>query len=111
LAFLTPLILFLIIGIAQAALWAHASAVAQAAADYGADVGSTYGAAAADGPDAARSFIAQSGGLNGATVVSTSTRVGDVDQVTIVVSGQVPSVVGALTVQATSTSTVEAVRP
>lgn len=110
-AFLTPLILLLIVGIAQAALWAHASAVAQAAADFGADVGSTYRASPDAGPLAARGFVAQSGGLNNAAAVSQQISIDGVAHVTITVTGEVPSVVGALTVRATSTSAVEAVRP
>lgn len=111
LAFLTPLILFLIIGIAQAALWAHATAVAQAAADFGADIGSTYGADPLAGEEAARQFVAQSGGLNNVVPGSSLSTVAGVDQVTVTIVGEVPSVVGSLTVRAASTSAVEVIRP
>lgn len=111
LAFLTPLILFLIIGIAQGALWAHATAVAQAAADHGADVGSTYDAPADSGKVAAEAFALQAGGLNNPVAAPTTVTIGGIEQVTITVTGEVPSLVGPLSVQATSTSPREVVRP
>lgn len=110
-AFLTPLLLLLIIGIAQAALWAHATAVAQAAADFGADIGATYRADQTAGDEAAKQFIAQSGGLNNAVAKSDFSTIGGVEQLTVVVSGNVPSVVGSLSVRASSTAPLEIIRP
>lgn len=99
------------IGIAQAALWAHATAVAQAAADFGADVGATYRADSTSGEEAARQFVAQSGGLNQPVVQSHRSTIGGVEQLTISIVGEVPSVVGSLKVEATSTAVLEVVRP
>lgn len=106
LAFLAPLLLFVIVGIAQAALWAHANSAAQAAADFGAEVASAYDATPRQGQDAAAEFLDQIGNVNNINV-EPITFSADGTRLTIVVTGDVPGVVGSLSVRAVSTAVVE----
>lgn len=59
-----PLVLLVLLGVAQAALWAHANSVVQAAAAHGAEIAGSYGATAADGEEAAATFVETAGNID-----------------------------------------------
>jgi Flp pilus assembly protein TadG len=59
---LTPVVLFLVLVIVQAALWYHAVQLADNAAADGASTAARHGAASADGAAAIADFVSDSGG-------------------------------------------------
>lgn len=103
----TPLLLLLIMGVIQFALWQHATHVAGAVAQQGLAVGRLQGETAAAGQSEAQSVLDQLG--SGVLVDSniTATRTGTTT--TVVVTGHAESVVGlfSLPVKATATGPTE----
>jgi len=109
LAILFPIILVVVLAIFQAALWAHAGAIAQAAADHGAEVAASFGADGAAGESAALDLAAKAGTI-GDVVAQTSDDPGS-EFVTVQVSGTYPSLFGRLEVHASATTVRERVVP
>ena len=103
----TPLLLLLIMGVIQFALWEHATHVAGAVAQQGLAVGRLQGETAAAGQSEAQSVLEQLG--SGVLVDSniTATRTGTTT--TVVVTGHAESVVGlfSLPVKATASGPTE----
>lgn len=103
----TPLLLLLIMGVIQFALWQHATHVAGAVAQQGLAVGRLQGETAAAGQSEAQSVLDQLG--SGVLIDSniTATRTGTTT--TVVVTGHAESVVGlfSLPVKATATGPTE----
>ena len=97
-----PIVLAIVIGIVQAALWAHANSVAQAAADYGAEIAAAYESDAAAGEEAALVFLSQAPAIKDGS--ATAAIDGATDQVTVSVSASFPSVFGLLGVEASATT-------
>ena len=98
----TPLLLLLILGVIQFALWEHATNLAEAAAQQGLSVARLQGETAQAGTAETRSVLAQlAGGVLVGPQVS-ATRTGATT--TVVVSGHAESVVGifSLPVRATA---------
>ncbi len=91
----TPLLLLLIMGVIQFALWQHAEHVAEAAAQQALSVGRLQGETAAAGQAEAETVLAQlgSGVLVGPVVHATR----GATVTTVVVSGHAESVVGLFT--------------
>lgn len=101
-ALLFPILLAIVIGIVQTALWAHATSVAQAAADYGAEIAAAYDSDAPAGEQAALTFLSQASAVrNGSASAAIDTAT---DQVTVTVNAQYPSVFGLLGIEATATT-------
>lgn len=90
------------LGIVQAALWAHAGAVAQAAADHGVEVAALLGSDDAAGIDAARDFVRNAGTLHDVVVTADNADGGQL--VEMRVRGSYPTVFGSLSVTATATT-------
>ena len=103
----TPLLLLLIMGVIQFALWQHAEHIASAVAQQGVAVGRLQGETAADGEDQARSVLDQlgSGVLTGSDVTATRTAT----TTTVTVTGHAESILGifALPVKATAAGPTE----
>lgn len=87
-ALLTPLVLFLILGILQLGLWGYGRTVVANAAGAAAEEAAPMGATAANGEEAARAILS-SAGLSEVTI---SVSV-DGEQVVADVSGHVPGLV------------------
>ena len=107
----TPLLLLLILGVIQFALWEHATNLAEAAAQQGLSVARLQGETAQAGTAETRSVLAQlaAGVLVGPQVSATRT----VATTTVVVSGHAESVVGifSLPVRATAAGPTEPPAP
>lgn len=107
----TPLLLLLVLGVVQFALWEHASGVAEAAAQQGLSVARLQGESAQAGTAETQSVLAQlgTGVLVGPQVTATRTAT----TTTVVVSGRVESVVGifSLPVRATAAGPTEPPAP
>ena len=88
----TPLLLLLIMGVIQFALWQHATHVAEAAAQQGLSVGRLQGETAAAGRAESQAVLAQvgTGVLAAPTVSATKTTA----TTTVIVTGRAVSVVG-----------------
>lgn len=103
----TPLLLLLIMGVIQFALWQHAEHIASAVAQQGVAVGRLQGETAAAGEDQARSVLDQlgSGVLVGSDVTATRTAT----TTTVTVTGHAESIVGifSLPVKATAVGPTE----
>ena len=103
----TPLLLLLILGVIQFALWEHATGVAEAAAQQGLSVARLQGESAQAGTAETRSVLDQlgTGVLIGPQVTTTRT----VTATTVVVSGHAESIVGifSLPVRATAAGPTE----
>lgn len=97
-----PLLLLLILGVVQFALWEHATNLAEAAAQQGLSVARLQGGTSQGGTAETRSVLAQlgTGVLIGPRV--TSTRTGATT--TVVVSGHAESVVGIFTLPVRATA-------
>lgn len=91
--------------IVHVTLWAHANAVAQAAAEHGADVAAAFGADPDEGRVAAERFVDLAGQVDGAVAVVAPSAT----DVTVTVTGTFPSVFGRLDVRASSTVVLERV--
>lgn len=87
---LFPLVVTLLLGGTQAAVWIYGRLAAQSAAAAGARAASGLGAPATAGPDAAEAFLASSGG--GLKAVSVA-EADDPDRVTVTVTGTVALVI------------------
>ena len=94
-----------VLGIVQVTLWAHANAVAQAAADHGAEVAAALDGTEQAGEEAAKAFM-DSAGLVRAGAADADRGL---DRVTVAVTGSYPSVFGVLQVRASSQLVVERV--
>jgi len=106
-----PVFFLLVIAGVQYALWSHASHLARAAAEQGSQVASGYGSTLSAGTQAARSFIATTGpGTLTDPQVVTSTRSGDVAQVTVTGRAQALIPWLDLTVSATSNAPIQEYR-
>ena len=103
----TPLLLLLIMGVIQFALWQHAEHIASAVAQQGVAVGRLQGETAAAGEDQARSVLDQlgSGVLVGSDVTATRTAA----TTTVTVTGHAESIIGifSLPVKATAVGPTE----
>ncbi len=98
---LFPVLIAVVLGIVpEAALWAHAGAVAQAAADHGVEVAALLGSDDATGIAAAQDFVVNAGTLSD-VVVSASNADGS-QFVEMRVTGSYPTVFGSLSVTATA---------
>jgi hypothetical protein len=104
---LFPVFIAVVLAIVQGALWAHAGAIAQAAAEHGVEVAATVGAADDDGVAAAQDFTANAGTLQ--SVVVLAANAADSELVQMTVTGRYPTVFGSLTVTATATTVRERV--
>lgn len=103
LAILFPIVMAVVLSIMHVALWSHANAVAQAAAEHGAEVAAAFGADPDEGRVAAEEFVERAGQVGDAIAV-VSMRAADV---TVTVSGTYPSIFGRLEVSASSTLVIE----
>jgi Flp pilus assembly protein TadG len=103
----TPLLLLLIMGVIQFALWQHATHVAGAVAQQGLAIGRLQGETAAAGQSEAQSVLDQlgSGVLIDSNIIATRTGT----TTTVVVTGHAESIVGlfSLPVKATATGPTE----
>ena len=103
----TPLLLLLVLGVVQFALWEHATGIAEAAAQQGLSVARLQGESAQAGTAETDSVLAQlgTGVLVGPQVTATRTAA----TTTVVVSGRAESIVGifSLPVRATAVGPTE----
>ena len=103
----TPLLLLLIMGVIQFALWEHAEHIASAVAQQGVSVGRLQGETAAAGQQEAQSVLDQLGPsvLAGSNI--TATR--GVEATTVTVTGHAESILGflSLPVRATASGATE----
>jgi Flp pilus assembly protein TadG len=88
----TPLLLLLIMGIVQFALWEHATHVAEAVAQQGLSVGRLQGSSAAAGKAEAQTVFDQLG--RGVLISSDITASRNATNTTVVVTGHAESVIG-----------------
>jgi Flp pilus assembly protein TadG len=104
----TPLLLLLIMGVIQFALWQHATHVAEAAAQQALSVGRLQGETPAAGETQGEAVLAQVGG--GVLIDSKVTATKTAAVTTVVVTGRAVSVVGlfSLPVQAVASGPSEA---
>lgn len=107
----TPLLLLLLLGIVQFALWAHATHIAQAAAAQGLAAGRVQGGGPAAGEQTARGVLAQIG--TGVLQAPTVTAQESGARMQVAVSGYAEPVIPFLhlRVHATTLGPVEAVYP
>lgn len=98
----TPLLLLLIMGVIQFALWEHAEHVAAAVAQQGVAVGRLQGESAQAGEQQAQTVLDQLGSsvLTGAKVVATRTNLAT----TVTVTGHAESIVGLFTLPVRATA-------
>ena len=98
----TPLLLLLIMGVIQFALWQHAEHIASAVAQQGVAVGRLQGETAAAGEDQARSVLDQlgSGVLTGSDITATRTAT----TTTVTVTGHAESLLGIFTLPVIATA-------
>lgn len=96
------MIIAVVLGIVQAALWAHAGAVAQAAADHGVEVAALLGSDDATGIAAAQDFARNAGTLSN-VVVSADNADGS-ELVEMQITGTYPTIFGSLSVTASATT-------
>ena len=98
----TPLLLLLIMGVIQFALWEHAEHVAAAVAQQGVAVGRLQGESAQAGEQQAQTVLDQLGSsvLTGAKVAATRTNLAT----TVTVTGHAESIVGLFTLPVRATA-------
>ena len=98
----TPLLLLLIMGVIQFALWEHAEHLAAAVAQQGVAVGRLQGESAQAGEQQAQTVLDQLGSsvLTGAKVVATRTNLAT----TVTVTGHAESIVGLFTLPVRATA-------
>jgi Flp pilus assembly protein TadG len=103
----TPLLLLLIMGVIQFALWQHAEHIASAVAQQGVSVGRLQGETAGAGQAEAKSVLDQLGStvLTGSNITATRTEA----MTTVTVTGHAESIVGlfSLPVKATASGPTE----
>jgi Flp pilus assembly protein TadG len=112
--FTIPVVMFMIFGILQAGMWWYGRQLALTAAQEGARAARAYQASDADGTAQAVSYLRQVQGGSGPALADPSVSVlRSGDTVTVVVRGQVPSLLPGLTVsvEASSSGPVEAFVP
>ncbi|MDA8356557.1 MAG: pilus assembly protein [Actinomycetota bacterium] len=98
----TPLLLLLIMGVIQFALWEHAVHVADAVAQQGVSVGRLQGEPAEAGETEARSVLDQLGPsvLTGTTITATKTT----EMTTVTVTGHAESILGVFSLPVSATA-------
>lgn len=101
-AVLFPIVIAMVLGIVQAAMWAHAGAVAQAAADHGVEVAALLGSDDSTGVAAAQDFVRNAGTLRDVSVSASNPP--DSELVSMTITGSYPSVFGSMSVSATATT-------
>ena len=99
----TPLLLLLIMGVIQFALWEHAVHIADAVAQQGVSVGRLQGAPAEAREQEARSVLDQLGPsvLTGTTITATKTT----EMTTVTVTGHAESILGVFSLPVSATAT------
>ena len=99
----TPLLLLLIMGVIQFALWEHAVHIADAVAQQGVSVGRLQGEPAEAGAQQARSVLDQLGPsvLTGVTITATKTT----EMTTVSVTGHAESILGVFSLPVSATAT------
>lgn len=105
----TPLLLLLILGVIQFALWQHAAHVAKTAAQQGLAAGRVENGSEATGQNEANTVLTQLGVLSDPRVVTSRTS----DTTTVTVTGDAPSVLPFfhLPVRAVASGPTERFRP
>ena len=98
----TPLLLLLILGVIQFALWQHASHVAQAAAQQGLVAGRVQGGSQASATAQATALLDQTG--SGVLVHPSVTATRDLQTTTVVVTGQAEGIIPFLSLPVRSTA-------
>ncbi|WP_262322293.1 TadE/TadG family type IV pilus assembly protein [Acidiferrimicrobium sp. IK] len=98
----TPLLLLLILGVVQFALWEHATGIAEAAAQQGLSVARLQGETAQAGTAETRTILDQLG--TGVLVAPQVTAIRTGVTTTVVVSGHAESVVGMFTLPVRATA-------
>ena len=98
----TPLLLLLVMGVIQFALWQHAEHIASAVAQQGVAVGRLQGESAAAGEVEARSVLDQLGSSVLVGSVVTATR--SATTTTVTVTGHAESIVGVFALPVTATA-------
>ena len=106
-AVLFPIVIAVVLAVVQGALWAHAGAVAQAAADHGVEVAASLGSDDATGIAAAQDFVNNAGTLTSVLVTANNSSGSEFVQMTVI--GSYPTVFGSLSISATSTTVRERV--
>ncbi len=107
LAVLFPVLILAVLAMMQLALSAHANAVAQRAADRGAEAAAAFGASADDGKIAAQDFLVLAGQIDDPQVEAVRTPA----TASVIVRGSYPSVFGRLQVAAAAHVPIERVVP
>ncbi|MEM7093974.1 MAG: TadE family protein [Actinomycetota bacterium] len=103
LAILFPLVIAVVLVALQLTLWAHARAVAQGAAEHGAEVAAAFDGSSEDGQRAAEDYLALAGQVDEASVRAERGP----DSATVTVVGTYPSLFGRLTISATTSVPIE----
>lgn len=98
----TPLLLLLILGVIQFALWQHASHVAQAAAQQGLAAGRVQGGSQASATAQASALLDQTG--SGVLVHPAITATRDAQTTTVVVTGRAEGIIPFLSLPVRSTA-------
>ncbi|HET9732290.1 MAG TPA: TadE/TadG family type IV pilus assembly protein [Acidimicrobiales bacterium] len=98
----TPLLLLLVLGVIQFALWQHASHVAQAAAQQGLAAGRVQGGSEQSATAQAAALLDQTG--SGVLVHPDITATRDAQTTTVVVSGQAEGIIPFLSLPVRSTA-------
>ena len=106
-AILFPIVIAVVLAVVQGALWAHAGAVAQAAADHGVEVAASLGSDDATGIAAAQDFVNNAGTLTSVLVTANNSSGSEFVQMTVI--GSYPTVFGSLSISATSVTVRERV--
>ncbi len=101
-AILFPIVIAVVLAIVQGALWAHAGAIAQAAADHGVEVAANLGSDDATGIAAAEDFVTNAGTLT--DVVVSAANDPDSELVVMTITGRYPTVFGSLSITAQATT-------
>jgi Flp pilus assembly protein TadG len=98
----TPLLLLLVLGVIQFALWQHASHVAQAAAQQGLVAGRVQGGSQASATAQATALLDQTG--SGVLVHPSVTTTRDLQTTIVVVTGQAEGIIPFLSLPVRSTA-------
>jgi len=106
-AVLFPIVIAIVLALVQATLWAHAGAIAQAAADHGVEVASTLGSSDEAGVDAAQDFVANAGLVRDVSVLVSAES--DSSVVALTVTGSYPTIFGRLSISASAATVREQV--
>jgi len=101
-AIIFPVIIGVMLIVVQGALWAHAGAVAQAAADHGAEVASLIGSTDVAAELAAEDFASNSDIIGDVDAIANNAAGSEFVQVTV--TGNYPTIFGVRTISVTATS-------